>query len=75
MDETVASIKAVPIKAQAAAKEKADDLVAYVKNIPDTIAKAAKVCIVRVVVVEVMLMTAVVVLVLVVVRADAATLL
>lgn len=44
VDETVASIKAVPVKAQAAAKDKADNLVAYVKNIPDTIAKAAKVC-------------------------------
>lgn len=44
VDETVASIKAVPVKAQAAAKEKADDLVTYIKNIPDTIAKAAKVC-------------------------------
>ena len=43
VEETVSSIKAVPVNAQAAAKQKADDLVAYVKNIPDTVSKAAKV--------------------------------
>lgn len=43
VEETVAGIKAVPVNAQAAAKQKADDLVAYVKNIPDTVANAAKV--------------------------------
>lgn len=43
VEETVASIKAVPVNAQAAAKQKADELVAYVKNIPDTVSKAAKV--------------------------------
>ena len=39
----MSSIKAVPVNAQAVAKQKADDLVAYVKNIPDTVSKAAKV--------------------------------
>lgn len=39
----MSSIKAVPKNAQAAAKQKADDLVAYVKSIPDNVAKAAKV--------------------------------
>ena len=36
-------VKAVPRNAQAAAKQKADDLVEYVKTIPDIIAAAAKV--------------------------------
>lgn len=40
----MAGIKAVPVNAQVAAKQKADELVAYVKNIPDTATKAAKVC-------------------------------
>ena len=36
-------IKAVPRNAQTAAKQKVDDLVEYIKSIPDIIADAAKV--------------------------------
>lgn len=43
VEETVEGIKAVPRNAQAAAQRKADDVLASIKNIPDTLAEAAKV--------------------------------